>query len=369
MTIVEHIQELRSRLVKSVFALLLGTIVGFIWYQVSFTVPSWRLPFTSATVPGFHFPSLGDLLLGPYCKLPPEQRFGDVNDCRLINVGPFDQFMLRLKVAGAAGLVFASPVWLYQIWAYITPGLVRKERRITFGVISAAAFLFVAGAVLAYFVMSYGLTFLLQMGNNVQISLLSGNEYFKFLLGLILVFGVSFELPLFIVMLNMVGVLRYESIKDKRRIIIVLLFIFAAMMTPGGDPYSMVILALILCVLMEIAIQITRLNDRRRSKNRPDWLELDDDQASTLGCSAEHATVTAGSAPMAGSIGEAATPVPAPMPVSAASHPPMAGPVPPPASVSARPTRNSRPAPAMPPQPEAKPDLTQRPNTDFDDVL
>lgn len=268
MTIVEHIQELRSRIIKALLGLLVGTILGYIWYQNGISLGRLRIP------------SLGDILLRPYCNLPEESRLGLPGTCRLLATSPFEMFLLRLKVGALAGMVLSSPVWLGQVWAFITPGLVRRERRVTLAVVSAAATLFVFGAVLAYFVLTYGLGFLMMMGNEVQTTALTGREYFGFAVGLIVVFGVSFELPLFIVMLNAVGVLKYEAVKDKRRGIILLLFIFAAFMTPGQEPASMVAMALSLCLMVEIALQICRLNDKRRAKARPDWLDLDDEQGS-----------------------------------------------------------------------------------------
>ncbi len=269
---VEHIQEFRRRLMISLAGILLGTIVAFIWYQTSV----WNLP------------SLGEILRDPYCSLPPEARasFSADDECRLLATGPFDPFMLRLKVSGLVGLVIASPVWLAQIWGFITPGLMKNERRWTFVFVSIAVLLFVAGAVLAYFVVAFGLDFLLTIGDEASMAALTGERYFNFLMSLLLIFGVSFEVPLIIVMLNIVGILQYETIKDKRRMIIMLLFLFAAFMTPGQDPFSMLVLAISLTLLVEFAIQFCRINDKRKDRKRPDWLDADDLSASQLDLSA-----------------------------------------------------------------------------------
>lgn len=268
MTIIEHLKELRRRVIICICALCVATVVGFIWYQHSL----------------FGLPTLGEIMRGPYCSLPSHMRvtFGPDEECRLLATRPFEMFMLRLKVGAIVGIVLASPVWLYQIWAFITPGLHKTEKRATFTFVTIAVFLFVAGAVLAYFVLSYGLEMLMGIGDEAQFAALTGQDYFNFFLALLIVFGVSFEVPLIIVMLNLVGVLRYEQLKDKRRYIVVGLFIFAAVMTPGQDPFSMVAMALSLCLLVEIALQICRVNDKRRGRERPEWLDLDDEEASAL---------------------------------------------------------------------------------------
>jgi len=129
-------------------------------------------------------------------------------------------------------------------------------------------------------VLDKGLYVLMSIGSEFQVAALTGGEYYNFLLSLIVIFGVSFELPLIIVMLNLVGILRYEHVKDKRRLIIVLIFVFAAIMTPGQDPFSMVALALSITVLVEMAFQFCRWNDRKRNRERPDWMDLSDDEAS-----------------------------------------------------------------------------------------
>lgn len=270
MSVVEHLQELRKRFLRALAAIAVGTIIGYAWYQVSFSIGTFRVH------------SLGEILKGPYCSLDPSMRFGAQpgDECRLLAIAPFEMFMLRLKVGALAGLVLSSPIWLYQIWAFITPGLVSKEKRNTFVAVSAAVVLFTSGAVLAYVVVSYGLEFLLGIGREAQEAALTGNLYFNFLLSLIVIFGVSFLIPLFMVMLNIAGVLQYETLKGKRRITILCIFIFAAFMTPGQDPVTMSVMAVSLCLLMEIAMQICRFNDRRKKKKQPDWMNLDDEEAS-----------------------------------------------------------------------------------------
>ncbi len=309
MTLLEHIHELRRRLAIGVIAILLGTIVGVLWYQFHI----------------FGLPSLGELLTEPYCALPPSARLtlGDPNRCQLVAFAPFEQLTLLIKVSVAAGVVLSSPIWLSQLWGFITPGLHAHERKFARVFIGTGTVLFVGGAVMAYLVLTKALYFLVTVGGGIQITALRGDDYFSLLITLLVIFGVSFELPLLMIMLNRVGIFPYATITAWRRGLIFAIFVFAAVVTPGQDPFSMLALGCSLTVLFEIAAQVCRVHDRRAAKAAP-WQGLADDEAgpspmASAGASAS--TVTASTA-VAPSALEPATRAAAPAPAPTRADPP-----------------------------------------------
>ncbi|MET9021084.1 twin-arginine translocase subunit TatC [Actinopolymorpha sp. NPDC004070] len=241
MALVEHLRELRSRLFKAVGAILIGMILGWIFYPQLFDL--LREPLDMAI-----------RNLQAQRKVDVKLVFGDV-------AGPL---MLQLKVALIAGLVASSPVWLYQLWAFILPGLHRNERKWTMVFMGSAAPLFIGGVVVGYYAMPKGLNVLIDFTPSGVSNYPSVDLFLSFVLRLLLVFGVAFEIPVFVVMLNLVGVLSSATLARSRAWIIFGIFVFAAVATPSTDPVTMLILALPMTILFLASEQIARLTDRRR---------------------------------------------------------------------------------------------------------
>jgi sec-independent protein translocase protein TatC len=254
MPLMEHLRELRSRLFKAVAAVAVGMGIGFIPQVYNRLWAFVDHPFKMAAGSGQH----------------------------LIVIGVFDGFMLRVQIAFFFGLIITSPVWLYQIWAFIAPGLYRREKKWAYAFVGVAAPLFAAGAALAYFVMSRGLHYLLALvphGVNVMATVSNYLSYFE---AMILGFGLAFELPLALVLLNLVGIMTHERIRKWRRIMIFLVFVFAGIASPSPDPLTMLLLAVPCIVLIEAAEVFIWANDRRRA-NRPSIYEgIGDDELSPL---------------------------------------------------------------------------------------
>lgn len=268
MSLKEHLYELRYRLGLAMLIIAIGAIFGFIWFNVRMGP----------------IPSLGKILTDPYCQPDLEPFRADITKdgkCALLQTEPFEVFLVQLQVGAAAGAVLLSPLWLYQIWAFITPGLYAKERKFARVFVGAGALLFVAGAVLAYLVVPEGLKVLLGFGGENWTTALTGSKYINFVITMLFIFGVSFLLPLVVVMLNRAGVLSYERLAKWRRGLMMGLFVFAAIATPGTDPISMIVLAIALSLLFEMAIQLARIHDKRQAKLRKaeGWDALDDNEA------------------------------------------------------------------------------------------
>jgi len=260
MPLVDHLRELRNRLLKAALALVVAMALGFVFFH-----QIWNFidhPFCSAEIRGHSG-----------CHTTGDQ---------LVVTGVFDPFMLRVKIAFFVGLIASSPFWLYQLWAFIAPGLYRKEKRWAYLFVAIATPLFAAGAVLAYVVMSRGLKYLLGLTPSGVLNLPSIDTYLNYFQAMILGFGLAFELPLALVVLNMAHILTHERFRRWRKMMLFGAFLFAGIANPSPDPISMLLLAFPCVILVEVAEVVIYFNDRRRAKIEDPYDELSDDEASPL---------------------------------------------------------------------------------------
>jgi sec-independent protein translocase protein TatC len=222
-------------------------------------------------------------LTSPYCQLPDHYRLLQ-GRCTLIVTGVLDAFQVTLKLSLYAGVLLSSPVWLYQIWRFITPGLHRNERRYATCFVATSLALFAMGGAFAYATFSTGLKFLLGFATGGVAPLLTFDSYLSFVSTMVLVFGVSFEFPLLVVMLNVAGVLSAQRLRRWTRAILFGIVVFAAVATPSQDPFTMFALIIPLCLLYGLALGFAVLHDRRVAAGADHSLfsELGDDEVSSL---------------------------------------------------------------------------------------
>jgi sec-independent protein translocase protein TatC len=263
MTLLEHLQELRSRLFKSSLAVLAGMIIGFV---------------LSGPVLTF--------ITEPYCDLMSthgKPALGQPGQCQLLQTGLTDVFTLKMQLALWIGLILAGPFWLYQLWAFVAPGLHRHERRWAYWFAGIAAPLFAGGAALAYIVVAKGMKFLLQFTPPNVITALEIGGYVKFITNFMLLFGVAFEFPLVVVLFNLAGIASARRLLGWWRIAVFVFFLFAAITVPTADPFGMSLMGLALSSLYFGAVLFAYLNDRRRERRRrAEFGDLGDDEVSPL---------------------------------------------------------------------------------------
>lgn len=241
MTMMEHLTELRTRLMVAGGAFLALSVVAF-----------------------FFFEPILDLMLEPLCRLDPD-KLGP-QGCRLITHGPLEAFGTRLKVTAMVGIVTASPIWLYQLWAFVIPGLTRRERRYAAPFVIASVTLFLVGAAVAYTTLPTGLNLLVSLGGPDLVPFFRAEEYLNFIGLMLLGFGVMFELPLVLLFLGLANVISVEQLRAQRRSAIVAIVFLAAIITPSQDPYTLLVLAAPLYLLYELTIAILSAVTKRRAK-------------------------------------------------------------------------------------------------------
>lgn len=242
MTLVEHLEELRHRLIVSIGSVGFGAIVGWFLYA-----------------------PVIDLIQDPYCRavesLPPERM--PPAGCNFVFASPAEGIIVRFKVVFFLGLLVALPIVLYQLWRFITPGLYSRERRMAIPFVLSSVLLFGAGAWFALLMLPRGLRFLLTFPGEGLVPLLTADRYLGFVMLVTLAFGIAFEFPIILIFLSAVGILNSERLRRGRRYTVLFIAVFAAMLTPTQDPYTMLALMLPMYLFYEAAILVVRLLMKR----------------------------------------------------------------------------------------------------------
>lgn len=255
MQLSDHLRELRGRILKSALLVAAAFAVSLVFYD-----------------------QLLELVRGPYLEA---QRSLDTGVTELVIQGAGGPFIVYLKLCGLAAVVVTSPYWLYQIWAFILPGLHPRERLWSRVFAAVAGPLFAVGIVLGYVTLPKGLEILIGFTPEGSTNLVEFNEYLTFFSRTLLVFGIAFEIPLFVVMLNFAGVVKGKVLGAYRPWIIVGVFVFAAVATPSADPFTMTLMAVPMVLLFLVSEVIARVNDKRRAA-RGINAGLSPDEKSTL---------------------------------------------------------------------------------------
>jgi sec-independent protein translocase protein TatC len=262
MPLLDHLRELRHRVVTTALALAAGMTAGFIVFG-----QAWHV------------------IERPLCSAHIRNQIG----CRTLGVnqlvlnGPLDAFYLRVKVALIAGVILSSPIWLYQIWAFVAPGLHAREKRWSCTFLGAAIPLFGTGIALCYLSLGRSLRYLLGLTPGGVQNPIQAGQYLSFVMAMMLAFGLAFEVPLLLVMLNLAGILTHQRFARWRRALIFTVFLIAGMANPSPDPVTMLILGGTCAALVEAAGFLVWSHDRRRARLHPDpYTGLADDELSLL---------------------------------------------------------------------------------------
>ncbi len=255
MALADHLRELRARLLRVVLVLIVAVTVALFFYDQLLAV-----------------------VFDPYQQAASQLKAGTTTVATINGVG--GPLLLQLKLSGLAAVVLTSPYWLYQIWAFIVPGLHANEKRWTRLFTAVAGPLFLVGVAVGYYVLPKGLAVLIGFTPVNLTNLVDFGEYFSFMTRMLLVFGIAFEIPLFVVLLNLAGVVSGRTLGNHRPWIVIGTFIFAAVATPSTDPFSMLMLAIPMTMLFLVSELIARVVDRRRRAASFD--AFSDDVASPL---------------------------------------------------------------------------------------
>ncbi len=261
MALSDHFRELRARLIRSALVLVIAFCVAIFFYQHLLTLVSD--PYTQAQA----------ILHAKGYKT------------EIVVRDATGGLLLQMKVCGVVALIASSPYWLYQIWAFVLPGLHANEKKYSRMFAAVAGPLFIGGVALGYYVLPKGLEVLISFVPKDTVNLVDFTTYFSFLMRMLLIFGIAMEIPLFVVLLNLAGVVSGQAIGKARPWIIIGTMVFAAVATPSTDPFSMLMLAIPMLILFAISEVVARVLDRVRGRgaHRPDRTgQWSDDEASQL---------------------------------------------------------------------------------------
>ena len=237
MSLIEHLAELRRRIIVSAIAITVAGVVAFFLYG-----------------PVLHF------LREPYCEAVRHRHLKNSGvGCNLIITDPLEGFTTRLKVAGYLALFLASPVWLWELWRFVTPGLHKREKKYAIPFIASSILLFIGGAVVAILTYPKALDFLIGVSGQGISTFFSPGRYISLYVLVMAAFGVAFEFPILLVFLELAGVVPSKRLSQWRRPAIVVIFVVAAVITPSQDPYSLFAMAVPMCIFYEISILIGKI--------------------------------------------------------------------------------------------------------------
>ena len=257
MALSDHLRELRARIMKATLFLVAAFIVAIVYYQ-----------------------DLLSLVTEPYHDAV--RQLGGQVDTKLIVSGITGGLMLQMKLCGVAAIVASSPYWLYQLWAFILPGLHAAEKKWSRIFAAVAGPLFIGGAALGYYVLPKGIEVLIKFTPEDASNYNDFTSYVSFTTRMLLVFGIAMEIPLFVVMLNLAGVVSGQAIGRARPWIIIGTFIFSAVATPSTDPIAMSALGVTMSLLFLLSEGIARLADRIRARRLTGTDQWADDEVSPL---------------------------------------------------------------------------------------
>ena len=233
MTLIDHLTELRNRIIKVMLAIAVGGVIGFLLYN-----------------------RVLHLLQDPYCEVSPKQ-------CDFIVTDPLEGFSIRLKISAYIGFLIASPVVLWQLWRFVTPGLYAKEKKYAIPFVVSGVILFVMGAAIALLTFPQALRFLVNVGGDSVQPLYTPGKYISLIIFMMLAFGAGFEFPIVLVFLQLARVVTWQKLASWRRYAIVVIFIIDALITPSQDPVSLLALAIPMAIFYEISILLGRFVLRR----------------------------------------------------------------------------------------------------------